>query len=142
MTATRSTQEEIQYKIYQKKNIAGCPLCNIKPTDSKYISESKHFQVIRNDFPYSIWDGQKVTEHLMIVPKDHRDTLIGLPEAAFVEYMALVTKYENSGYNIYTRSKQSVTRSVIHHHTHFIRSGSKIRFVLMTRWPFYVRLSR
>lgn len=143
MTATRSTKEESDYKKHRSVAGENCPFCSIDSHHPQFISETVYFLIIKNRFPYSVWDGQVVLEHLMIIPKVHTDTLEDLPEDARDEYLNVTNHYEQNGYDIYTRAKQSTSRSVTHHHTHFIKTDHRqLRFVFMTRWPFYVRLSR
>lgn len=62
------------------------------------------------------WTGG-VIDHLMIIPKRHIGKLADFSDEAKLEYIALLEGYEAKGYNIYTRSPLSTTRSVYHYHT-------------------------
>jgi diadenosine tetraphosphate (Ap4A) HIT family hydrolase len=118
-----------------------CRFCTIKPAEDQFISATKFFNVIKNAFPYSIWDSQRVTDHLMITPKQHTDNLDVLEGAAQQEYVMLLAKYEKLGYNIYARAPSSTIKTVVHQHTHLIKTDKKtIRAVLLLRKP-YIRLS-
>lgn len=140
MTATRSTKEEKQYRSYRKNAPHSCPFCDISPSSPSFIEETANFVVINNTFPYSMWDGQSVVEHLMVVPKVHTNTLRNLTAAQSKEYLDILRQYEEYGYNVYTRSQQSVTRSIVHHHTHFIKTNNQERSLLiLLRRPFYLR---
>lgn len=143
MTATRSTKESRHYD-NQRKNPAnkGCPFCGITKQDQQYVEETKYLKVIRNRYPYSLWDGQGVLDHLMIVPMDHTDKLGKLHPDAAVEYVGLVDKYESLGYNFYARAPSSTVKTVMHQHTHMIRlDGKEKRILVLLRKPFYIRLS-
>jgi len=144
MTATRSTQEEHAYRKYSRAHQHdACPFCAIKTGHPQYVEETKSLKVIRNRMPYSVWDGQGVTDHLMIVPKLHTDKLGHIDSEAAVEFIALVDKYETAGYNLYARAPSSKVKSVFHQHAHLIKlDGAHKRFLLFLRKPFYFRLSR
>jgi diadenosine tetraphosphate (Ap4A) HIT family hydrolase len=143
MTATRSTKE---YRIYAQKNRNDshkqCAFCLIKNGDEQYVEETKNLKVIRNRAPYSIWDSQGVTDHLMIIPKRHTDKLGSFDAKTALEYIKLVDKYESLGYNLYARAPVSSVKSVKHQHTHLIKlDGYTKRFIFLMRKPFYIRLS-
>lgn len=143
MTASRSTKEEHLYRQQRRDSVnEGCPFCKIAKGDVQYVEETEFLKVIRNRLPYSIWDGQGVLDHLMIVPKIHTDKLGSLHPKAAVEYINLVDKYESAGYNLYARAPASTTKSVAHQHTHLMQlDGKERRFIFLLRKPFYVRLS-
>ena len=109
----------------------------------QFVRETKHLKVVRNRVPYSLWDNQRVLEHLMIVPKIHTGKLGDLGEAGAVEFIKLIDEYESAGYNIYARSVDSTNRSVVHQHTHLMKLGGKeVDFLFMLRKPWYFRLSK
>lgn len=73
----------------------------------------------------------------MIIPVQHTDTLADIPETAAVEFVQLISKYEQDGYNIYARAPISGMKSVIHQHTHLIKpEGKRISAVVHTRKPY------
>lgn len=143
MTAQRSTKEEKRYSKHRKTNVSNaCPFCDVNEDEPRYVEETKHLKVIRNTHPYSIWDGQGVTDHLMIIPKRHTDRLGELSAEGATEYIKLVDKYESMGYNLYARAPASTIKSVTHQHTHLIKPDHiNRRFVFLLRKPFYIRLS-
>lgn len=143
MTATRSRRQENEYKKYLKTvNPGSCVFCVIQKGNDQYVEETKHFKVIKNIFAYSLWDGQKVVDHLMITPKKHTDSLKSMKSADKVEYVDLLEKYEKVGYNIYLRAPASVIKSVVHQHTHLIKTeGGPKKLVLHMRKP-YIRVVR
>ena len=65
----------------------------------------------------------------MIIPKRHAGKLADFSDEAKLEYIALLEGYEAKGYNIYTRSPLSTTRSV--YHTHLLRLDHKDRRLLV-----------
>lgn len=141
MTATRSRKEEITYQKHRaKKKSPVCDFCVITKNDDQFVKEGIYFIIIRNIFSYSIWDGQDVIDHLMLVPKKHTDSLSTLPKAAAEEYVKTISGYEKDGYNIYARAPSSVIKSITHQHTHFIKTHGKPKnFVFLLRAPYYIR---
>ncbi len=146
MTAQRSRKEEKIYKHYQKKREQNgeknsCAFCVLQPDSSQIVKQTVHFRVVKNIFPYSLWDGQPVEDHLMIVPLRHTNKLGNLPAAATKEFVKLLNEYEDKRYNIYARAPASIIKSVTHQHTHLIKpQGKSRRFVLFSRKP-YIRVS-
>lgn len=147
MTAPRSTREEYLYRKHRKNTAnnttPACPFCIIANDDPYYVEETDYFKIIRNRFPYSIWDGQGVKDHLMIVPKQHTDKLGDLTNEARIEYISLIDKYETASYNLYARAPASKIKSVIHQHSHLILPDDKERnFLFVVRKPMYMRISQ
>ena len=146
MTAPRSTKLEHAYQRqrHTSRALAGeCPFCVIKKGDPDVVEEATHFWVIRNSAPYSIWDGQGVNDHLLIIPKQHTVKLGSLKGVAAIEFLRLVDTYEELGYNLFARAPISQMKSVVHQHTHLIQPNNKhTNFILYFRKPFYIRFSR
>lgn len=139
MTAQRSRKEE---KVYEKylahadNNI--CDFCAIEKGDAQFVEATTYFKVIKNLFPYSMWDSQGVGDHLMITPKIHTSNLSAMTIGQKAEYVDLLEKYEAKGYNIYARAPASEIKSIIHQHTHLIKPAGKVRgFVFMIRKPYF-----
>jgi diadenosine tetraphosphate (Ap4A) HIT family hydrolase len=89
-----------------------------------------------------MWDDHKVIEHRMIVPKKHTDTLKDLSAKEAKEYIELLSRYENKGYNVLARAPQSTQKSIVHQHTHLIKTAKKeIRFLFFMNKP-YLRFFR
>ena len=137
MSATRSRKEELVYKGYLKT--LKKDLCVFCEDSEEVLAESEFFKVIRNIFAYSIWDGQKVVDHLLIVPKNHTDRIAHFTDAMIVDMHKLMSQYEEQGYNIYARAPASKIKSVVHQHTHLIKTeGAAKKFIFLLRKP-YVR---
>lgn len=82
-------------------------------------------------------------DHLLIIPKQHTDKLGDLSDVAAIEFLRLIDKYEDRGYNVFARAPLSKIKSVVHQHTHLIQpSDKRTNFILYFRKPFYIRLSR
>ena len=144
MTAARSTREEHRYRgIRRKAGEQDCPFCTITEGDEQFVGEQAGLKVIRNIYPYSLWDGQGVVDHLLIVPTHHTDTLGDLSPETAVEFMKLINQYEAEGYNLYARAPASTMKSIVHQHTHLIKLDGKHRKVVFSlQRPFYLRVSR
>jgi diadenosine tetraphosphate (Ap4A) HIT family hydrolase len=139
----RSAKDQKHYDTHKKglPTDSHCEFCSISRGDHQFISETTHFKIIRNIFPYSYWDHQRVADHLMIVPKQHTNTLSDLPEIAASEYVKLISSYEKSGYNVYARAPQSKQKSIMHQHTHLIKpEASKVIKTVFYRAKPYIRI--
>lgn len=140
MTAQRSRKEELKYRTYRRQtNFNECEFCKSLPDQE--LKTTSQFKVIRNKFPYTIWDGQTVVDHLMIVPKAHTDTVAHFTDDMITDYFKLLQAYETQGYNVYARAPSSKIKSIAHQHTHLLKTqGRPKSFVLLLRRPFYLRL--
>jgi len=81
----------------------------------------------------------EVTDHLMIVPKKHVESLHDLTSKEKIDIIDLIATYEKKGYNVYAREKGNATKSVPHQHTHLIKTKNKrASFVLYLRKPYFL----
>ena len=136
MTTVRSRSIEKQYQKYLKHRIASCDFCQIKEGDEHFITATQSFKIIRNLFPYSFWDDQAVGDHLLIVPKEHIESLSSFSPKEATEYLKLISDYEMNGYHVYARAVKSISRSIPHQHTHLIKCVGKGKsFVLQLTKP-------
>lgn len=109
-------------KRYNQHNRAdkGCTFCD--PTaPHKFILETEYNYVIENRVPYDTWELHDVTEHLLVVPKRHVDSLDHMTDVELLDAMRICAEYEAKDYNVYARSIESPRRSVRHQHTHLIK---------------------
>lgn len=121
----RSTRNENSYRQY-KKTEKGCYFC--QPEPQIIILKTKNFYVSKNNFPYDFWDAQKVTAHLLVVSKKHLSLPDSKDNESLLEYGELINDYSNKGFDIYTRTPNSPSRSQSHFHTHLIKTdGRKIK---------------
>lgn len=143
MSATRSRKEHKAYKKYLKSdNLPKCVFCKIQKSHNQLIKETKHFKIINNIFPYSLWDNQAVTDHLMIIPKQHTDSLANMSAEQKCEYVDLVAKYEKQGYNIYSRTPVSTVKSIPHQHTHLIKNDGQTKWLIFLLRKPYMRFTK
>ncbi len=127
-------------KRYLSRNANGsCALCALHEFD--IIEESSYAAVVKNNYPYDIWEGMEVIEHLMILPKEHAAALSDISSDALQSIMKLIVKYESSGYNVYARTLKSKLRSISHHqHTHLIKLGGKpARALIYIQKPYLLK---
>lgn len=73
----------------------------------------------------------------MIIPKKHTQRLGDVSADAGDEFLHLIGKYEDAGYNFYARAPQSGMKTIPHQHTHLLKPhGRARRFVLYLRRPY------
>lgn len=137
----KSRSEQQAYWRHQASLKPGvCEFCQIDKGSPQWISEKEHFKVIRNIFPYSFWDRAGVSDHVMIVPKEHVTSLKELTVSAKAQYTDILSDFETDGYNVYARPPTSIIKSVPHQHTHCIKpAGGPKKLVLFLKKP-YLRL--
>lgn len=102
-----------------------CPFCKIDNTVTDILHDGKYFYVIYNAFPYDIWDGQGVTDHLMITPKRHVCSVSEFTGDEAREFQTLLAEYEFQNYSVYFRHKDNIMKSVEHQHTHLMKFNDK-----------------
>ena len=142
MTAPRSRKEKKQYDKYiATVDKSHCSFCMLKENGEQIVAETDSFLVVRNLFPYSIWDGQRVVDHLMVVPKQHTDTLSEFKPTTASEFLKIIGDYERQFYNVYARAPGSHMKSIVHQHTHLIKTvGLPKKFLFLLRQP-YIRVT-
>lgn len=142
MSAARSRREQLAYRAYRKTVPAGiCVFCVIPEGDDQLLEEYTHFRIIKNIYSYSLWDGQRVLDHIMVVPRTHTDRL-DMTDEQKIEFVDILHAYETKGYNVYARAPASSIKTVVHQHTHLIKTGGKsVWFLWLLQKP-YIRLIR
>lgn len=123
LARTPETQAQYEAYIAEQRLLYGthapCPFETLNSDDESIMSEEATALALRNKFPYNVYDGQKVVEHLLVIPKRHVRALGELSLREKDDYWALLTKYEELGYSSMTRSPANHARSVRGHvHTH------------------------
>lgn len=136
MSATRSRAEESRYQRHLKaSHDKPCNFCN--PKLDEVLSQTDNFMILQNIYGYSVWDGQRVLDHLLVVPRSHIDSLGQFSPQMWDHFHDLIAAYEQKGYSIYARAPLSTAKSVVHQHTHLIRTdGRPIKLILWNRKPF------
>lgn len=118
----RNTSNEKRYRI-ARVDQHKCPFCG--PKTEEIVSETPNFYVLKNIFGYDAWDQKQVHDHLMIVPKSHDDNFINITPEVSHEYLELVNDFANQGYDVFTRSTSSITKTQPHLHTHLIKTSDQ-----------------
>lgn len=140
---TRKPKNEAVYQAYKKTvKPNSCAFCGFNSESPQVVREFEHFRLAHNQFGYDIWEGCKVREQYMIVPKRHLLSMNEMNRDERAEYIDLICAYESEGYSLYTRSPDNITKSVPHLHTHLLKLDKKrIDMVLYLRKP-HILMSR
>ena len=123
----RLVKVQAEYDEYRQQQTSPCAFCDDIP-DSQIVSgveEKRQLWVMRNIFPYAIFDNLVVTDSLMIVPKRHVVSVGELTDDELTEMAKIIHEFEPKGYSVYARAPQNTTRSVVHQHTHLIKTEGK-----------------
>lgn len=132
----RSTQAESQYKKYKNENTDNkCPFCDLPK--NQIVKRFKYFLVIKNRFPYSVWDTGEVKNHYMLVPKKHLSSISDFSKQEKAEYLQIIADYEAKGYDTFTRSSNNKGKTQPHFHTHLLKvTSKKYKFHIFNRKPY------
>lgn len=118
-----------------------CNFCD-RSMIEEVLEETDTMMVIRNRVKYDLFDGARVLDHLLIVPKVHRQSLAEFTNTELLESFRLAGKYENEGYGVYARGRGSVARSMPHQHTHLLQLADRAsKFMVFTKKP-YILIER
>lgn len=98
-----------------------CAFCDYESIKETIVEEFDHCYVIPNRTFYDVWEMRNVTDHLLIIPKSHTESIGSLREAERHEVIEVIAKYESSGYNFYGRGPGNSQKSVPHQHTHLLK---------------------
>lgn len=123
------------------KQLDGCTFCNEYEIKTNIVFENETMIVIPNRVKYDMFEGQRVTDHFMVIPKRHVETLGGFTEQEMIDQMRIAGQYEKQGYDVYARGVGNPTRTVKHQHTHLIKCENKHklpRFLLFIRKPYFL----
>lgn len=121
-----------------EKTLNTCVFCAEKIKD-EIIYEAPLAFVVPNQTFYDLWEGRKVIDHLMVLPRRHVRTLGDLTAEEGSEIMRIVGRYEADGYDVYARGIDSVSRSQPHQHTHLIKTeAGKPRGLFYIEKPYIV----
>lgn len=132
----RKREKELKY-VKDREKADKCPFCD--PDPKAIVADYPHFYVIKNTYPYHLWDRKKVVEHLMAVPKVHTEGFEGFPKDCYKEYISILQEYSESGYDFFTRTSKSSRKTQPHFHTHFIKTTGKVMSLLhFNADPYYL----
>lgn len=114
-----------------------CPFCLIVESGGEIVAENETMFIIPNRVSYDMFEGRRVADHLMVIPKAHRRSFADFTERERNDAMLLIGKYETEGYNVYARGVDSPSRSVEHQHTHLIKLQDKSsKVIVFTKKPY------
>ena len=114
-----------------------CAFCDDPGLNGRTIQETETMIVVPNRTSYDFFEGLRVTEHLMIIPKRHVELIKDFTQKEKTELMELMGEYEAKNYNIYARGSGNIMRSVKHQHTHLIKLENKLsKFSVFIRKPY------
>jgi diadenosine tetraphosphate (Ap4A) HIT family hydrolase len=136
--STRRTYEKLNSQ--DKKQTVHCSFPSCDGASSQSITEENEtMYVIDNRITYDIFEGRRVLDHKMVIPKRHVESLADFTQQEKIDHMEVIGNYEKQGYNIYARGAGSVTRSVKHQHTHLIKTSHKLpKGTLYIRKPYFL----
>lgn len=117
----RKTRKE--YKKHLRP--ASCPFCNTDELQNRQVIETKFAYIVPNKTSYDVWEARTVKDHLLVIPKRHVRSLHELTKAESADIMNILAEYEDKNYNVYARGKSSSVRSVVHQHTHLIKTNPR-----------------
>lgn len=123
----RTDDTNLDYDKYRadrakQTDCAFCMINSTKPIKNEIIEENEYFWIITNAFPYEVFDSIKATDHLMIVPKKHTETISELSKQERELLIELINKYEPQGYTFMGRAPSNTAKTVEHQHTHLIKT--------------------
>ena len=132
----RATRKKyIHHSKTDKQEAVICAFCDRTTRD--IVEENDTAYVIVNRVPYDLFDGARVLDHLMVIPKEHRISIKEFSDQELTDMFRLAGKYEAEGYGVYARGKGAITRSIAHQHTHLIKlADTTSKFVLYTQKPY------
>jgi diadenosine tetraphosphate (Ap4A) HIT family hydrolase len=99
-----------------------CPFCLL--TLETIVVSTANVRLVQNKYAYQFWDFMKVTDHLLLVPVRHVESLGQLNQEEKQDVIDIIAEYEQRGYNIYARTVMSTIKSVPHQHTHLIKTDN------------------
>ena len=124
------------------KKLDECTFCHeFKAKKDNIVFENDTMFIIPNRVSYDMFEGQRVTDHYMVIPKRHVETLKDFTEQEKLDQMNVMADYEAQGYDIYARGVGNVARTVKHQHTHMIKGDNRSkwpRFMLFIGKPYWL----
>jgi diadenosine tetraphosphate (Ap4A) HIT family hydrolase len=97
-----------------------CTFCT-EETRENIIDENETMFIVPNRVSYDLFEGLRIDDHLLIIPKRHIKTLEELTVKERQDFAELLIRYEGKGYSFYGRGITNINRSVKHQHTHLLK---------------------
>jgi diadenosine tetraphosphate (Ap4A) HIT family hydrolase len=135
----RKTRQKYARHNSGDKKLDVCTFCNEVKLKKNIIEEGKTMFIINNRVFYDIFEGRKVLDHRMIIPKRHVESFEDFTGEEALEMLQTSARYEKDGYNVYARGVGSIGRTVKHQHTHLIKTDNKpAKAFVYIRKPHYM----
>ncbi|MCY1542530.1 hypothetical protein D9M68_782810 [compost metagenome] len=113
-----------------------CNFCSEK-VQAEALSHNDTMYVVSNRVKYDMFEGMKVIDHLMVIPKEHHETMGTFSDDEKIDAMNIISDYEARGYNVFARAVGSVARSKKHQHTHLIKLDDKpSKVIIFSQKPY------
>ncbi len=143
MPEFRSRKDEGAYSSWREANKSSeCLFCEVKPGHDQHIKSFNHFNLVRNIFPYSLWDSMGVEEHILLSPFRHVDSISDFYQSEGEEFLRVISDYESRGYSVYFRAKGSNAKSITHQHAHLIKLNDKKKKLIFYLARPFVRIAK
>jgi diadenosine tetraphosphate (Ap4A) HIT family hydrolase len=126
------------YRGHNKKDTekVSCTFCD-EVAGPRITSQNDTMFVLPNRVSYDMFEGRRVTDHLMVIPKRHVEAIADFSDQEKIDQMTIIGDYEAKGYNVYMRGVGTISRSVKHQHTHLIKLvDKKSRAVVFVQKPY------
>lgn len=134
----RRTYHSLNIRDKRQKRACSFPLCQGDPSQP-IVAENDTMYIIENRATYDIFEGRRVLDHRMVIPKRHVETLADFTDQEKLDHMAIIGQYEKDGYNVYARGVGSVSRSVKHQHTHLIKlTNTQPKGIVFIKKPYFL----
>lgn len=135
----RSKRQSYSRLNQSDKQRGECTFCTDETLPGRVIEDSETMYIIPNRTQYDMFEGLRVHDHLMIIPKRHVETIDDLTKEEKLAMVDVVGKYESQGYSVYARGVGSISRSVKHQHTHLIKLRNiRPKFIFFVRRPYFL----
>lgn len=113
-----------------------CSFCS-EQLQGEAMFDNNTMYVVPNRVKYDMFEGMKVIDHLMVIPKAHHETMHTFSDDEKIDAMNVISDYEACGYNVYARAVGSVARSKKHQHTHLIKLDDKpSKVIIFSKKPY------
>ncbi len=141
MIRTRKMHKRYLAEQKSRPKVTTCIFCDLTRKDPQVLEAYPLFMLVKNIYPYAVWDSCRVLEHYLILPKRHMASLDDMTKKERAEYADLVARAEKDGFALYTRSDSGITKSVTHVHTHLIKLENRrinvLFFLKKPHWLLY-----
>ena len=135
----RKNRQNYTHNNSDDKKLGTCTFCNEVVKGTNIVEEGKTMFVIPNRVFYDVFEGRKVLDHRMIIPKRHLESFEDFTSEEALEMLQTSAKYEKEGYDVYARGVGSIGRTVKHQHTHLIKTDNKpTKALFYIRKPYYL----